>query len=227
MPIIVDYSAEVRPIPLASMLRRAGLLLQDEEHVRWTVPEMIEWINEGVYAIIRAMPAAGARRTAFTLRPGARQVMHGSDIQLLDVVCNLGAEGAAPGRAIRKIDRWLLDSSNPDWQGMPRSSTIRHYCYDDRSPTVFYVYPPAEQGTRVEMIRATLPDDVIAIDENIALSIEYADSLLNYLMFRCLSKDNEFANGNVAAAYFNAYTTSLTLGDTGEQSVSPTLKVPA
>lgn len=227
MPIIIDYSAEVRPIPVATLVHRAGLLLQDEEHIRWTVKEMIEWINEGVGALIRMKPAAGARRAVLGLSPGARQRVDGSDIQLIDVVCNIGGDDVTPGRAVRRVERYQLDSADPNWQAMPRSTTIRHYAYDDRMPTVFYVYPPAAVGAKVEILRAVLPEDVNAIGDNVGLSIEYADAMLNYLMFRCVSKDSEYAQAAMATGYYQAFVSSMSAGDAGEQVASPNAKVPA
>lgn len=227
MPIIIDYNAEVRPIPAKTLVLRAGLLLQDEDHVRWTVPELIEWINEGVAAIVRLKPAAASRRAAFSLRPGARQTLDGADFQLIDIVCNLGEDSVAAGRAVRRTDRHLLDSSNPNWQNMPPSMVIRHYTYDDRVPTQFYVYPPAAMGAKVELHRAVLPDDVLTIDDSAGLNIEYADTLLNYVVFRCLSKDSEYAGAQMATAYYQAFTASMGVGEAGEQASTPTTQVPA
>ena len=227
MPIIIDYSAEVRPIPVKNLIDRAGLLLQDEDHVRWTVVELIEWINEGVGALIRLKPAVAARRGVFALKPGARQTLDGSDVQLIDIVCNLAADDVTPGRAVRMTDRHLLDSTDPNWQAMAQSTTVRHYLYDDRVPTVFYVYPPAAVGAKVEVIRAVVPDEVANAADSVGLSIEYADSLLNYVVFRCLSKDSEYAGAQMATGYYNAFTASMGAGETGEQNATPTNKVPA
>lgn len=227
MPIIIDYAAELRPIKVSTLFYRAGLLLQDEDHVRWTTKELIEWINEGVGAIIRMKPAAGARRAVFALDPGSRQNLDSADVQLIDVVCNLGADDVTPGRAVRMVERHLLDSTNPDWHHMTPSIKVRHYTYDDRVPTVFYVYPPAAPGAKVELMRSVLPEDVANDGDNVGLSIEYTDTLLNYLVFRCLSKDNEYANGGMATGYYQAFTSSMGLGDAGEQSSTPSNKVPA
>lgn len=227
MPIIIDYSVEVRPIAVKSLIYRAGLLLQDEEHVRWTIKELIEWINEAVGAVVRMKPAAGARRGVFALVAGSRQTLDGSDVQLIDVVCNLGADDVTPGRAVRMTDRHLLDSANPDWHHMTPSTTVRHYTYDDRVPTVFYVYPPAALGAKVELMRAVLPEDVANEDENVGLSIEYTDTLLNYLMFRCLSKDSEYAQASMATGYYQAFTSSMGIAEAGEQATTPSAKVPA
>lgn len=227
MPIIIDYTPETRPIPVANLMYRAGLLLQDEDHVRWTVKELIEWINEGVGAVVRMKPAAAARRGVFALDPGSRQTLDPSDVQLIDIVCNIGADDVTPGRAVRMTDRHLLDSANPDWHNMTKSVTVRHFTYDDRVPTVFYVYPPAAAGAKVEIMRSVLPDDVANDGDYVGLSIEYTDTLLNYLVFRCLSKDSEYAQASMATGYYQAFTSSMGIAEAGEQATTPSAKVPA
>lgn len=226
MPIIIDYAVEVRPIAVSNLIYRAGLLLQDEDHVRWTNKELIEWINDAVSAVIRMKPAAGARRALFGLVPGARQELDGSVVQLIDIVCNVGADDVTPGRAIRKTERHLLDSTNPDWYSMKQSSTVRHYTYDDRMPSIFFVYPPAASGAKVEIIHAVMPDEVVEEDENLAINIEYTDVILSYVMFRCLSKDSEYANAAMATGYYQAFTASLGAGEAGEQATTPTNRAP-
>lgn len=227
MPIIIDYAVEVRPIPVSSLIYRAGLLLQDEEHVRWTRLELIEWINDAVCAVIRMKPAAGARRAVFALDPGARQTLDGSVTQLIDIVCNLGADDVTPGRAVRMTERHLLDSANPDWYRMKQSSTVRHYTYDDRMPSIFYVYPPAAAGAKVEMIHAVLPDEVTSPDDSLEVNVEYTDAILSYIVFRCLSKDSEFASAAMATGYYQAFLSSMGAGEQGEQGATPMNKVPA
>ncbi len=227
MPIIIDYATEFRPVPVSSLIYRAGLLLQDEEHVRWTTLELIEWINEAAGALIRLKPAAGARRAVFALVPGARQTLDGTVVQLIDIVCNVGADDVTPGRAVRMTERHLLDSANPDWYSMKSSSTVRHYTYDDRMPSIFYVYPPAASGAKVEIIHAVLPKEVDSPDDNLEMNVEYTDAILNYLVFRCLSKDSEYASAAMATGYYQAFTASMGAGEAGEQATSPTNKAPA
>jgi hypothetical protein len=227
MPIILDYSAEVRPIKVANLIYRAGVLLQDEDHVRWTEAELIDWINEGTIALVRLKPAANARRAVFGLEPGSLQSLDGNVVQLIDIVHNVSGENNVPGRAIRKTERHLLDSTNPNWHNMTPSTTVRHYTYDDRLPTHFYVYPPAASGARVEIVTALLPEDAVNSDDNLSVNLEYADTILNYIVYRCYSKDSEYANAGMATAYYQAYIASMGSGESGEQTSTPTNKVPA
>lgn len=227
MPIVLDYVAEVRAINVADILYRAGLLLQDEEHIRWTETELIEWINEAAGALVRLYPPANTRPVIVSLMAGTQQKLTSSVLQLIDVVRNVAMDDTTIGRAIRLTERHLLDSADPDWHAMAPVGTVRHYIYDDRAPSVFYVYPPAIGGTKIEMTLALLPDAVEGPDDQLDIGMEYVDSILNYVVYRCWSKDSEYANASMATAYYQAYMASMGAGDTGEQSTTPTNKVPA
>lgn len=226
MPIIVDVVNDKRPIKVSTLIKRAGLLLQDEEHIRWTVAELIDWINEAAATLVVMRPGAGARLDSVSLSAGSVQILDSSVVQLLDVVRNVGADGA-PGRAVRLAERHLIDSHDPDWHSKPGSSVIKHYLYDDRSPNTFFVYPPALPGTQVQIVYSVLPDEVTEEDDELNLSAEYADAVLNQVMFRCLSKDSEYANGQMALAYQSAFMGMVGSKNNSEESTTPSLKVPA
>lgn len=227
MPIIVDLATPKKPIPVSTIIYRAGVLLLDEDHIRWTTAELLSWINEGASAIVAAKPAAGARAGVLSLAGGTLQLIESPITQLIDVVRNIGADGVTPGRAIRRTDRSMLDSVLPDWHLSAQSSTIKHFVYDDRNPSAFYVFPPAAPGVKVEVAYAVLPDEVTDLDGGLDMTADYAEPLLNFVLYRCFAKDSEYANGNVAAGYYQAFQASLGINTAGEQSVSPNAKVPA
>jgi hypothetical protein len=227
MPIIIDYAVEVRPIAVSSLIYRAGLLLQDEEHVRWTTLELIEWINEAAGALVTLRPSAGARLAVLTLLAGTQQELSDEVVQLLDVVRNLGVDSLTPGRAIRLAERHLFDSADPDWHARAGKSVIKHYIYDDRTPKVFYVYPPALAGTKLQASLSVMPALVTTEDDNLGLGAQFESAIINYVVFRAMAKDSEYANGAIATGYYQAFQAALGGKDAGEQSVSPNTKVPA
>jgi hypothetical protein len=227
MAIVVDYFAEARPIQVSDLLYRASVLLQDESNVRWPVAELISWMNEGVGALIRLKPAAGARRTIFALESGTLQHLDDSVVQLIDIVRNVAGDSYTPGRVVRLTDRQLLDATNPDWHTMKKSASIRHYTYDDRTPAIFYVYPPAMPNTMVEALLSVLPVAADAEADYLSVNVEFSDSILNYMLYRAFGKDNEYANAAMATGYYQAFIASMGTGEQGEQTTTPTNKVPA
>lgn len=208
MAIIIDYTSGAttpNPMELGEIIRRAGLILQDEEHVRWEVPELVMWINDGAREIVSRKRSARAVTVALALEGGAYQVLPQRTVQLLDVIRNLGMDGGSPGRAIRRVDRQLMDDQVPNWHAMKPSASIKHFMFDERAPTVFHVYPPAVADTQIECLISQLPPFVTEVSDVIDLSSEYMNLILAYVVYRALSKDSEFSNGTVAALHYQAF----------------------
>lgn len=198
----------VAPVPVSSIVTKAGNLLLDDSHVRWGVPELIRWINEGMGAILAVRPEAFANVDTHTLVAGTYQSLPNGSAILLDVVRNIASNDAA-GRAIRRTDRHALDDADPNWHAGTPSAEVRHYTFDPRTPKVYYVYPPAVAGTRVEVAHAVLPSEVTAVTDTVPIGLEYIGPLVNYVCARCNMKDFEFANGAQAGAYMQAFQLSL------------------
>lgn len=220
MSIIVSYAQDNTSIVVSTLIKRVGFIMNDEDHVRWTTDELLEWINEGVIATINANPAAGERDATLTLQLGARQELDGSVCQLMALVCNVDQNGN-PGRSISRTDLSLMSLAAPEWQNGKASKVVRQYMFDERSPSVFYVYPPVEEGVKVRASMASIPDQLTNAADIISINIEYVDALLNYVCYRCAAKDSEYANGGIASAYYGAYQTALGNESAGAQSTSP------
>jgi hypothetical protein len=209
------------PIAVADLVSRAGHILQDEDNVRWTVDELIEWVNDAARETIVRRPAARAVIAVLSLVAGTRQSLSTTAVQLLDVVRNLAADGVTPGRAIRRVDRQLLDDQYPDWHTQKQQAKIRHFTFDERAPKVFYVYPPAIAATKVEALQSELPPTVAVIGDTLDMGAEYLNVLVSYICFRALSKDSEFANGTIAAAFYQAFIDAVTDGSAKTTANSP------
>ncbi|HTN66414.1 MAG TPA: DUF6682 family protein [Burkholderiaceae bacterium] len=205
------------PIPVRSILTRTDDLLLDAGRIRWSVAERIRWGNEAMGAILIRRPSAFARRSVHALQAGTYQTLPAGGALFLDLVRNIGPDGVTPGRPVRRTDRQLLDDADPNWHRIKAKAEIKQYTFDDRLPTVFYVYPPAIAGANVELIDAALPADVAEDDEagSFQIGAEYMEPVVNYVAYRANCKDSEFANGQIAGAYYQAFEAAL-----GGQSVA-------
>lgn len=200
---------------------RVSDLLIDPDYDRWTVDERIRWANEAMGAIMTRRPAAFARRIVHTLVAGAYQELPADSSVLLDVTRNMAADGNTSGRPIRRTDRQLLDDSDPDWTTKTPKAEVRQYVYDDRVPKAFYVYPPAVAGTKVEMLDAALPADITSLAGTLGIGAEYLEAVVNYVCYRCNSKDSEYSNAAVATAFYQAFEASLGIKSQTQQAASP------
>lgn len=203
------------PIRAGDVLKRASLVLNDEDFVRWEKAELFDWLNDAASEIVIRRPAARAVTGLLTLTAGSYQRLPQGGIELLDVISNEG------GRSIRRTDRQLLDDAKPDWQQMRQASIIKHYTFDERTPDSFYVYPPAKAGTKLVALYSEAPPAVAAENDMVDLDRAYMGPLVSYILYRALAKDSEFANGQVAAAHLQAFMEAISVNNEVTTAVSP------
>jgi hypothetical protein len=212
MPLIVDIATEGTTgngagIPVSDLLRRFRTIMLDAKSVRWSVMEAIDWMNDGASEIVLRRPGARAVTEQIQLLGGTFQRASNGAAQVLDIVRNIGVDGK-PGRSIRIADRQQIDDHEPNWHRM-RAATTRHYMIDERSPTTFYVYPPAVEGSTVEMIVSKPPPKVTAEGDTIDMRPEFINAILNWMMYRAHSKDSEYSQGAVASLHYQAFTDAI------------------
>lgn len=195
------------------IIRRMGILLLDEDNVRWLPDELLDWAHDGGKVIVSLDHKAGAEVEEVELVQGALQEVDA--LEVMNVVRLLPS-----GRPIQRTDRYLLDSSDPDWYNRKPTSKIVHYTVDDRDKARFYVYPPAAAGTKVEALIAKLPDKP-EVNGTLNIGSEYMDALINYIAYRAFSKDSEFANGQVAASYYQVFQSAIAGPQQASFAVSP------
>lgn len=209
------------PIAVALVLSCTDDLLSDVERLRWNTAERVRWINEAVGAIMKRRPAALAVRTVIELAQGSYQSAPAGCSQLLDIVCNIAANGTTEGTAIRRTDAQLLDDADADWRSGTAKAKIRNYTVDDRAPNVFNCYPPAIAGTKVAILQAVMPTAVVDEDDTIDIGAEYLESVNNFVVYRANSKDSQYANGAAAMAAYQAFESSLGIQSQAASVASP------
>jgi hypothetical protein len=210
----------------SEVLDRTRRVLQDEDAVRWTSAEALLWLTDGQRTIVLARPDACVANQQMSLVGGSRQTIPDGGLRLLDVVCNAG------GRSVRLVDREVLDTGDPNWQVRKGGSVIRNYAFDNRDPKTFYVSPPAmtpdpkliPPAAKLEIIYSTIPPDVKQLTDKLTLDDIYIDPLVNYVLFRCYSKDAQFAqNAQLASMYLQSCMLMLGVKTKKDVAFSPDL----
>lgn len=217
------------------VMRRARITLNDAGSVRWTLPEMLIYINDGVKEIAFAKPNAVSKTVEINLSQGTYQTH--DYLALIRVTRNLtaGAEaagGRVGGRVITPVERDVLDASMPGWQDpalYPNAPQADHIAQDMADPQAFYVIPGNDGTGLIEAIVAELPAEIAepaagqtnieTYDDVIQLHNVWGPVLLNYVLFRAFSKDaTEPGNAQRAASYY-----SMFAGSVGQKSQTETI----
>jgi len=197
-------------ITAKTILENAGRLLFDTTYQRWKLPELVEWLNSGMRDICLAKPSANASTRVLNLASGTLQYVTtatglAEPLQLIDVIRNIESDGPprVAGRTIKTVSRDILDSENPNWHNTRYArfrKVVRNVCYDEQNPLEFYVYPGNDGTGKVEALVAEIPAAIVATgdvdtldsyDTEISLPDIYATPILDYVVARAMSKDEE------------------------------------
>ncbi len=217
---------------VVDIIGRAQTLLQDNTSTRWPRTELQNWLNDAYKEIILARPDANAQSAKITLTPGTRQsiaVTPAGALRLMDVVRNTAATSAK--RAIRSINRRILDEQMPEWHNQASSVDIQHFMFDPKLPKEFLVYPPALATAEVEIVYSSVPTphtltdtqlSNIATADVIKLDDVYANAILDYVLYRGYSKDASYAgNAQRASQAYAAFSNSLGLKSQVDGATAP------
>lgn len=227
-------------ITAAEIFTRAASVLQDDTHARWPLKEMVRWLNDAMREVVLQKPNANARTVIMALQAGTYQTISNTDLALLRVIRNTKSSNStvrAGGRAIRVINREILDSQHPDWHDTditPPADVVKHAAFDIADPRVFYVYPPNTGDGFVEISVSSAPavialgspdpEDIDEYNSEISLPDIYANAILDYVLYRAYLKDAQFAgNSQRAAAHYQQFANSLQMKVNVEALANPNI----
>lgn len=201
-------------MPIVSdLISRCNRLLHQEDGapVRWSADELVQWLNDGYAAIVSARPDANAVTASVNLVAGVLQSIPEGAHALITVVRNTA--DPSTGAAIQVITRATLDRMARDWARHDPSVSI-DIVAPDADPKRFYVYPPAKQGAQIEMVYSIVPEPHAAYasskNDQLKLDITYMPALVDYVVYRALSKDADFAgNANRAQQHYAAFAAAI------------------
>lgn len=167
---VLNSQRQNMTVSVDSVVDRVQTILQDTTGVRWpVVEELVLWINDAQREIALMKPDASARNEVVTLVEGTKQDIPTNGNRLLRVIRNMSdATASATGkRAVRIVQREVLDSQTPNWHDetstgdAAHSNTVIHYIYDEENPRNYYVFPGVEGNAYLEIVYSANPATVI------------------------------------------------------------------
>lgn len=200
-----------------SLLNRVAALLNDEEHIRWKEDELLEWLNDGQRAIAKG-PATDVYvlRTNIEAVAGTVQSLPSDGLRLVDIIKNVSGGGA-----IHQSDYATVDVLSNSWRAAS-AAAAENYFYDERNPTEFELYPPQSGGELIEVVYNAIPGDA-TINGDVTINDMYADSLIDYVVYRGFSKDTEDSSPELAraTAFYRAFLIGIGYKDATDAAIEP------
>lgn len=202
------------------VVTRVGQLLQDTTHIRWPLVEKLQYITDAAREVCFFKPDACVKTTVVSLVAGTKQGIPADGTTLIDIVRNMGVGGATPGAAPRAVTRELLDAQLPGWHASTASAEVNHYTFDPQNQKVFYVYPPQPSSGMgsLEVAYSAEPSNATE-GGTLDLDSTWVPAIVNYTLYRCYSKDAEYAaNASLAVAYYQAFNAQMSARTSAEQA---------
>lgn len=195
----------------------ADTVLQDEDHDRWPLAELLGYLNDGIRSIVSVKPNANSATVTLTLREGTLQELPPNYTILSRVTRNLATghtdpSGPVGGKAIRPImGRALMDAYFPTWQddATLRATQVMHVAYDRADTRKFYVVPANDGNGKVEAVVGVMPaaisvpaspDNIDSYTANVNLPDKFRTPLTDYVLARAFGKDSGVPNSEGRAA---------------------------
>jgi len=210
----------------SEVILRASDLIQDQTNVRWPQDELLRYLNDARREIAIVRPDLYATSSPVTLLAGTKQSIPADGSRFLDAIRNVSSTNVI-GNAVRVVEREVLDAQRSSWHTETSSTDLKHFMYDERSPKVFYVYPPATAGHKLEVVYSQTPTDIaigsIGTTELINEDI-YTGAMVDYICYRAFSKDAEYAgNAQRAQAHYQQFLNAIGIGGKMNMTTSPNL----
>ena len=196
---------------VVDIIQRVRDLLQDGAAIRWTNTNLLDAYNEALLAVVQNRPDVNSQLLSFTCQPQAVQSLPPGTYRLLDIVDNLST-----GRTVIATTRSSLDSLLPNWT-TATGTDVEQYVYDQKSPSVFYVYPVPPADHPLNLLVSQAPARIAITDFDTDTQLFSLDELwinpvINYMLFRAFSMDMETeANMQQAQSYLAMFANDLGL----------------
>lgn len=208
------------------VMKRASTILQDEDAVRWTAPELHAYLNDGLREIVSIKPNALSKSVNISLARGTLQALPSEYTVFARVTRNMTGPTTG-GKAIRPLARReIMDSHMPSWQDpsvMPFAKSVVHVIHDMADPRSFYVVPGNDGTGMIEAIVGRMPQPNVAPEsvtdqldfDNYTADVDmpdiYQNALIDYVLYRAYSKDSRLAGAaQRSEAHFTLFRTAVT-----------------
>lgn len=192
---------------------------------RITAADWMDFIDEGIKQLILVRPDANVEVESVQTVAGAKQELPDDSQVLIDVLYNMGTDGATRGTPITFVDRKTFDMLDTDWQTeTPSDTIIHHYTYDKRMPRIFFIYPRAVAGSLpyIEIATSKIPTALSTINSTLEIDSLFINAIKDWALYLAYSLDTDSkVNTELAQWYYNAFYQALNLELESGVTVSP------
>lgn len=184
--------------------------------VRWSDEELLLWITDAQREVVKTKPEAYPVTAVFSVDAGMpRQRLDvATAYRLIRVEANVVVDGmdSTYGDVVRIVERDVFDAFTPTWTSFAVASADNYYkayCMDANDPLAFWLFPVPVANRDVWVTYAGIPALLTVVGDTLALSDMYLTPVVDYTVYRALTKEAREANRDVAERYLRSFYAAL------------------
>ena len=172
----------------------------DPDTQRQTDAELLRYVNDGIKEISRLQPELFIRLGDVTCNTGEVEVrVPYSEAQaIVDVLA------VHDGAAVLPADMASMDAFLPTWR-VASQGAAQNWMRKPNDPLRFFIYPPAPVGQVLDVMWIELPTELAIGDIITEIPDTMQPALVDYVVYRAESKDDEHVNSQRAAQHYAAF----------------------
>ena len=185
-------------------------ILNDSNNDRWSVDELVDWINDAQLQIATSTSDGYLVTTAnVTVDSGSRQTMPADAIRLIDITNAEDGSGALY-LVVRKQKLYAAVLGTA-FYNTTATDRVKEWYYDDANPLEFEVYPKGNGSGGLEIVYAAHPPTLVIGSSDIGVPAHYSTAIIDYVAYRAFSKDTEDVSADLgrASAFFQAFAVGI------------------
>ena len=170
----------------SQLIAKVAFIVDDVGGVTYTADIVREFLADAELSIVNLKPGANPATGQIDATAGTKQAIPSDGVRLLAV-------DLIGGRSARLVERGALDDLNPFWRNETPANSAGEYIVDDRQPKAFET-PPLQAGVAIALTYDQFPEEYDFVqnpDPELSLDRHYGPAMVDYAVYRCLSRADE------------------------------------
>lgn len=190
----------------ADIISTARMLYNDTDSVLLRIEdtELLAYFNDGMREVSGLQPAVFNTIGDFECVAGqCDQAVTFPDAQaLIKVQCIHG------GNVVHEADMKSLDAFLPGWRTATAAAAV-NWMREPGDPLRFFIYPKAPVDQTLDVMYVRNPTVLVLADTITEIPSGYFPAMVDYLVYRAESRDDEHSNSGRAAAHYQAFVAKI------------------
>lgn len=190
----------------------------DESNDEYSEQNLLDLYHLAISEIINLVPRSHTESKSWKLAPGTRQIAPADAAEVVDIVMNMGSDGATPGGTIRETTLDVMKALLPGFEADTPTDLAEHWLKLPESKVQILIYPPSTGNNWVLGRVTTIPAKTIWDSGGnwklniIPLDDTFSTAIINGMVYMAYDDDSDIpGNTPRSQVYYGRFLQDLGL----------------